>query len=150
MVITITLMLRLPVTGLATTTKITNSNAQRPPTPIRPRRQPRILFKVGANLVEGEHAIAVGVGELERILDVDELVPLAQLAHHVVVAALEVVGDLELVALVGDLRLDLRVRVVDDGQEHVLRRRRRGLGAAISTDITVIIITILLLLLLSS
>ena len=94
------------------------------------------LLQVVSNLVEGQGSVVVGVAQLERILDVDQLVPSveqiipnssqtrryylpAQFSHHVVVTALEVVGDFELVLLVGDLRLHLGVGVVDDGQEHV-------------------------------
>ena len=41
--------------------------------------------------------------------------------HDIVVSPLEVVIDVVHVLLGRDLRLDLAVRVVDDGKEHVLR-----------------------------
>ena len=56
----------------------------------------------------------------EGVLEVDLAVALAHVAHEVVVAAHHELADLDVVLLHGDLRLDEGVRVVDDGQEHVL------------------------------
>ena len=55
----------------------------------------------------------------EGVLEVDLAVALAHVAHEVVVAAHHELADLDVVLLHGDLRLDERVRVVDDGQEDV-------------------------------
>ena len=95
-----------------------------------------------APFIEVDLLVLVGIARLQGVLDVDNLVPLnVQLAHQVLVALetmtshinssnffltthevsyfFEEVGHLEFVLLRSNVGLDLRVGVVDDGEEHV-------------------------------
>ena len=76
-----------------------------------------LLLQILSDFIESDQTVRIG--ELQGVLNVDELAPLADLAQHVVVAPLEVVRDLKVIFLSRDLLLDLAVRVVDDGEEHV-------------------------------
>ena len=72
------------------------------------------LLEVGPDFIVGEHAIGVCIREFECILHVEKFIPATKFAEHVVVASLEVIGDLELVSLAGDFGFHFRVGVVDD------------------------------------
>ena len=72
-----------------------------------------------------ESALPVCVGQLQSVFHVDGPVPHAvDVGADVVVAAAEVVAHLVRVERRLNLGLHLGVRVVDDGEEHVLRERK--------------------------
>ena len=79
-----------------------------------------LLSELFAPLAKVDLLVFVGVTGLHCVLDVDDLVSLhVQLGQHLPVALLDVVSHFELVRLVRQFGLHLRVAVVDDGEEHV-------------------------------
>ena len=85
--------------------------------PVHIKFRGTLLFQILSDFIKSDETVRIG--ELQGVFNVDELAPLADLAQHVVVATLEVVCDLEIILLCRDILLDLAVRVVDDGEEHV-------------------------------
>ena len=67
---------------------------------------------------------SVGGGKLDGVFDVDGAAAVANDAHGVVHAALDVVAHFEVVLLELDLLLYHGVRVVDDGKKHVLTKTK--------------------------
>ena len=79
-----------------------------------------VLFQLSSPFVKVQFVVIVNVSFAHGPLDVTETVVFeGESCHSLVESLLEVLGDLDLALLTGQVSLHFGVSVVDDGQEHV-------------------------------
>lgn len=77
-------------------------------------------FKLFSPLFEIHQRVRVDIGRIERLLNVDDLLFVhVHFVHQPLIFFLEVIDELKVGFRRGYVRLDLAVRFVYDGQEHV-------------------------------